>query len=632
MLRVFIPRAAYSAVASEMSPAVEIERWSALKTPCPDRMMEPSPTAADSDVELDDSDRALWLTVLRDKIQLLQQGLRSKRRSLSFHSSSSGSSKSGDTTGPTAAVPVQARKLRRSVSVHDKQNHAVHKWNLSSSSHDSTDSDDDCDGGFASGQTFTRVGSLRSKQTGRGRTAPSSRSPSPSLSPSPPAKLRTAGKNVWSKSIRLQNVFQQAANWEKRRRHRSRSKAPAPSVGAPPMSPEAAVGTGAEDRVRTTLSTATSHVTAVRVALAKKLGFSNPHQQVHQKSPERQGSRPEPPSPTVTRAAAPDPPGASSGRTSPVPNRHMSTFQPVGERPWPQEATHQWPPAATTSPRSSSSTSIVVQEDNNSQRSECLSSDHELEQHFQQYAVQHPRTRRAVSLHGTQDLSSAGLTCSLLRVRQSQRRSPSHAISQPSLIVESDPAGDDDCVFSDGDPPDRVGDASEPQVRSVDVGALRRLTRRTEARQQLRRASSYHQPAPSVECLYSTLVLPKHIRPSTHSLFTVEFEKGAKKKSLGFSIVGGKDSPKGNLGIFVKTIFAGGQAAEQGQLREGDEIFSVNGRQVEGLSHAEVVALFRSSKGAVFIQIGRKKPPKNRDNALYATIGAAPQIMPFPTV
>jgi len=169
-------------------------------------------------------------------------------------------------------------------------------------------------------------------------------------------------------------------------------------------------------------------------------------------------------------------------------------------------------------------------------------------------------------------------------------------------------------------------------VRSVDVGALRRLTRRTEARQQLRRASSYHQPALSVECLYSTLVLPKHIRPSTHSLFTVEFEKGAKKKSLGFSIVGGKDSPKGNLGIFVKTIFAGGQAAEQGQLREGDEIFSVNGRQVEGLSHAEVVALFRSSKGAVFIQIGRKKPPKNRDNALYATIGAAPQIMPFPTV
>jgi len=105
--------------------------------------------------------------------------------------------------------------------------------------------------------------------------------------------------------------------------------------------------------------------------------------------------------------------------------------------------------------------------------------------------------------------------------------------------------------------------------------------------------------------------LPRRPRSTVCTFHTVILQKGPGKKALGFTIVGGRDSPKGALGIFVKTILENGQAAEDGRLRAGDEILAVNGQVCHDISHADAVLLFKSIKsGPIALHVCRRVKSK----------------------
>ncbi|XP_068970564.1 uncharacterized protein [Bombus flavifrons] len=101
--------------------------------------------------------------------------------------------------------------------------------------------------------------------------------------------------------------------------------------------------------------------------------------------------------------------------------------------------------------------------------------------------------------------------------------------------------------------------------------------------------------------------LPRRPRNTVSTFLTVVFQKGPGKKSLGFTIVGGSDSPKGSIGIFIKSVLPGGQAAEDGRLRAGDEILAVNGHVCHDLTHKKAVQLFRNIKtGPIALHLCRR--------------------------
>lgn len=177
--------------------------------------------------------------------------------------------------------------------------------------------------------------------------------------------------------------------------------------------------------------------------------------------------------------------------------------------------------------------------------------------------------------------------------------------------------------------------AAKPRSRVIMSGAISLPRRRDQFKEAARRRGSYHdtfkeklsasdksqeqqsselfiepeEKASSQSPSSKFCTMPRQRKSQSYSIKNVTFEKGPGKKSLGFTVVGGKDSPKGSIGIYVKSIFPNGQAL--GMLKEGDEIFSVNGRSVAGLTHSEAIGIFKETKvGPIQVTIGRRETNK----------------------
>ncbi|XP_078800961.1 pro-interleukin-16 isoform X3 [Oryzias latipes] len=150
-----------------------------------------------------------------------------------------------------------------------------------------------------------------------------------------------------------------------------------------------------------------------------------------------------------------------------------------------------------------------------------------------------------------------------------------------------------------------IGDLDSLVLKTTDPGSAAFSGKRKSLSQQL---DCYHPQSQSVHlprrCWSSALLLSSCRHVHAFAIWTIVLMK-SQEQGLGFSIVGGRDSLHGPMGIYVKTIFPAGAAAADGRLQQGDQILEVNGEALHGLTHSQALQKFKQVRKGLLTLVVR---------------------------